>query len=61
SFLKPSWDWSWCDLQALDGFEDVIMEAYAPCRSLPPVFGELIAHLFVAQRDYVKAVIAMGN
>ena len=56
SFLKPFWDWSWYDLRALDGFEDVIMEAYASCRSLPPVFAELIAHLFVAQRDYVSKV-----
>ena len=56
SFLKPSWDWSWCDLRALDGFEDAIMEAYAPCRGLPPVFAELIARLFVAQRDYVNKV-----
>ena len=56
SFLKPSWDWSWCDVRALDGFEDVIMEAYAPCKSLPPVFAELIARLFVAQRDYVNTV-----
>ena len=56
SFLKPSWDWSWCDLRALDGFEDVIRKAYASCGSLPPVFAELIAHLFVAQRDYVGKV-----
>ena len=56
SFLKPYWDWSWCDLRALDGFEDVIMEAYASRRDLPPVFAELIAHLFVAQRDYVNKV-----
>ena len=56
SFLNPSWDWSWCDLRALDGFEDVIMEAYASCWSLPPAFAELIAHLFVAQRDYVNKV-----
>ncbi len=56
SFLKPSWDWSWCDVRALDGFEDVVVEAYASCRSLPPVFAELIAHLFVAQRDYVNKV-----
>ena len=56
SFLKPSWDWSWCDLRPLDGFEDVIIEAYASCRDLPPIFAELIAHLFVAQRDYVNKV-----
>jgi hypothetical protein len=56
SFLEPYWDWSWCDTRALDGFEDVIMEAYTSCRGLPPVFAELIAHLFVAQRDYVNKV-----
>lgn len=56
SFLKPSWDWSWCDLRALDGFEDHIVEAYASCRSQPPAFTELIAHLFVTQRDYVNKV-----
>ena len=56
SFLNPSWDWSWYDLRALDGFEDVIMEAYASCHSLPPNFAELIARLFVAQRDYVNKV-----
>ena len=61
SFLKSSWDWSWCDLHALDGFEDLIMEAYASCSGLPPVFAELIAHLFVAQRDYVKAIIAASD
>ena len=56
SFLKPSWDWSWCDLRALDGFENAIMEAYASCQSLPLAFAEIIAHLFVAQRDYVNKV-----
>ena len=56
SFLKSSWDWSWYDSRALDGFEDAIMEAYASCRSLPPAFAELIARLFVDQRDYVNKV-----
>ena len=56
SFLKPSWDWSWYDPRALDGFEDAIMGAFAPCRSLPPTFAGLIARLFVAQRDYVNKV-----
>ena len=56
SFLESSWDWSWYDARALDGFEDAIMEAYASCRNLPPVFAKLIAHLFVAQRDYVNKV-----
>ncbi|MBR2835443.1 MAG: hypothetical protein IKE43_07030 [Coriobacteriales bacterium] len=56
SFLKSSWDWSWWDLRALDNFEDAIMEAYASCLNLPPVFAELIAHLFCAQCDYVNKV-----
>lgn len=56
SFLKPSWDWTWCDLRALDGFEERIREAYASCSGLPPTFPELIVHLFVAQRDYVRKV-----
>ena len=56
SFLKSSWDWSWCDLRSLEGFEDEIMKAYASYRDLPSVFVELITHLFVAQRDYVRKV-----
>ena len=60
SFLKSSWDWSWYDLRALDGFEDAIMEAYVSCRSLPSGFAELITRLFVAQRDYVNKV-ALGE
>ena len=58
SFLRPSWDWSWCDVRALDGFEDVVREAFDRCGSLPPVFAELITRLFVAQRAYVQAVVA---
>ena len=61
SFLKPSWDWSWYDPRALDGFEDAIMEAYAPYRSLPPAFAGLVARLFVAQRDYVNKVASGGE
>jgi hypothetical protein len=56
AFLKASWDWSWCDLRALDGFEDVIREAYAPVQGLPPAFAELVARLFVSQRAYVAKV-----
>ena len=56
SFLKSSWDWSWYDARTLDGFEDVITEAFASCRSLPPTFAELITRLFVTQRDYVNKV-----
>lgn len=56
SFLKPSWDWSWFDPRALEGFEERIVEAFAPYRSLPPNFAEIISHLFVIQREYVNAI-----
>lgn len=61
SFLNPSWDWSWCDLRALDGFEDTILRAYESYRDLPPTFAELIAGLFVAQRNYVSSVASGGR
>lgn len=56
SFLESSWDWDWYDSQALDGFENRIMEAYASYRSLPPGFAQLIAHVFSLQRAYVNGV-----
>ena len=56
SYLRSSWDWSWYDSRALDGFEDRIVEAYAPYRNMPPNFAEFVAHLFAMQRTYVNAV-----
>ena len=56
SFLDPSWDWSWYDPRALDGFEDRIMETYACYQSLPPGFAGLIAHVFALQHDYVNKI-----
>jgi hypothetical protein len=56
SYLRPTWDWSWYDPQALEGFEERIVEAYAPYRDIPSNFSELVAHLFVLQREYVNKV-----
>jgi len=56
SFLDPSWDWSWYEPQALDGFEDRIANAFAPNRNLPTIFAELIARLFAMQREYVSKI-----
>ena len=58
SYLRSSWDWSWYDLRALDGFEDRIVEAYAPYHNLPSNFAELVAHLFCVQRGYVNEVVS---
>ena len=56
SDLESSWDWSWYDPHVLDGFENLIEEAYAGCSELPPNFAKLIAELFAMQRDYVNEV-----
>jgi hypothetical protein len=56
SFLDPSWDWSWYDPQALEGFEERIVEAFAPYRSLPSNYALLVADLFATQRAYVNDV-----
>ena len=58
SFLDPSWDWSWYDPRALDGFEDRIMETYACYQSLPPGFAGLIAHVFALQHEYVNKIVS---
>ena len=58
SFLDPSWDWSWYDPRALDGFEERILETYASYQSLPPGFAGLIARIFAMQREYVSKVAA---
>lgn len=56
--MDPSWDWSWYDPRALDGFEKRIEDAYAHNTELPPSFGALVARFFVIQRDYVNEVAA---
>ncbi len=56
NFLEPSWDWSWYDPQALNGFENRIIEMFADNQNLPSSFAELIASLFVMQRKCVNKV-----
>ena len=58
SDLDSAWDWSWYDPQALEGFEERIIKAYAHYTELPPNFGELVAQLFIMQRNYVNEVIS---
>lgn len=56
SRLDPSWDYSWYDPHALDGFEDVIAESLSAVESLPKGYAELMAGLFVKQRAYVNRI-----
>lgn len=60
SRLDPSWDYSWYDPHALDGFEDEIFETLSTLGSLPDGYAELMATLFVKQRDYVNYVAHAG-
>ena len=56
SDLDSSWDWSWYDPQALEGFEERIAEAHGHSAEFPSNLGELVARLFVMQRNYVDEV-----
>ena len=56
SFLDPSWDWSWYDPQALEGFEDCIMEVFASSMGTPPEYVGIAANLFAMQRAYVNGI-----
>ena len=56
SGLDPSWDWSWYDPHALEGFESHIVEVYSRNEALPSDFGETVAWLFAIQREYVNRV-----
>lgn len=56
SHLDPTWDYSWYDPHALDGFEDDIRESLSTLDSFPEGYAELMADLFVRQHDYVNRV-----
>ncbi|MBQ9006850.1 MAG: hypothetical protein IJ092_10835 [Atopobiaceae bacterium] len=56
SRLDPAWDYSWYDPHALDGFEDEILSTLSVIPSLPEGYAELMARLFVVQRNYVNQV-----
>ena len=56
SFLDSSWDWSWYDPLALDGFEDRIVEACAPYQGLPSNFTQAAVGTFTMQRNYVNQI-----
>ena len=61
SDLDPSWDWSWYDPQALEGFEGRIKEAYSHLTGFPSNFADLVAQAFVVQRDFVNNVASKGQ
>ena len=57
SHLEPTWDYSWYDPHALDGFEDDVRESLSALDSFPEGYAELMADVFVQQRDYVNRVV----
>ena len=56
SLLDSSWDWSWYDPQALEGFEDCIMEALSPSMGMQLEYAGIVANLFAMQRAYVNDI-----
>ena len=58
SDLDSSWDWSWYDPKALEGFEQRIVESHAHCTDFPPNLGSLVANLFSMQRNYLNETVS---
>ena len=61
SDLDPSWDWSWYNPQALEGFEELIERAFAGRAGLPSNFGALVSRLFTLQLEYVNSIVAQNR
>ena len=58
SHLDSSWDWSWYDPKALEGFEQKIIEGHARCIDTSPRLGNVVANLFSMQRDYLNNIVS---
>ncbi|MBR3314677.1 MAG: hypothetical protein IKG18_11120 [Atopobiaceae bacterium] len=60
SNLEPSWDYSWLDPTALDGFGEELEKGLAACRGLPSEYPAIAHELFDMQLDYVCSVVRGG-
>ena len=57
SDIDASWDLSWYDPHALDGFADEVERALGGCDAIPEGYAEVAAGLFDAQLTYVNRVV----
>lgn len=55
--LDPTWDYSWLDLSALDGFGEELETGLLSCEELPRDYPALARELFEMQLDYVASVM----
>ena len=55
--LDPTWDYSWLDLSALDGFGEELETGLLSCEELPRDYPALARELFEMQLDYVASVV----
>jgi len=56
SDVAESWDLSWYDPHALDGFAGEIERVLSECDALPPGFVDVASGLFEVQRTYVNRI-----
>lgn len=52
--LDPSWDYTWYDCHALDGFCQQLEQFLEQEAQLPPAYVSVVAELFEQQRAYVE-------
>ena len=57
SWLDESWDYSWYDAHALDGFEEELERTLHACPAIPQAYPELAASMYCAQRRYVEDLV----
>ena len=59
--LDPSWDYSWYDSHALDGFAQELEALLLQDELLPPEYVAIMIELFNCQLDYVNDVVSQAN
>ena len=59
--LDPSWDYSWYDPHALDGFAQELEALLLQDGLLPPEYVDLMVGLFTEQLAYVNDTVAQAN
>lgn len=59
--LDPSWDYSWYDPHALDGFAQELEALLLQDGLLPPDYATIMVGLFSSQLDYVNDVVTQAN
>lgn len=61
SDLEPSWDYTWYNGHALDGFEDEIEGLLTSSDAVPKLYASYVAQAFALQRAYVNSCVSASS